>query len=143
MPCFKVEKLLALSLKEVPQGEAEIIAKHLESCNHCQILWQDIVTMTEAWENPQVQAPAGLVDKVMESLPQESESPPTIHSKKRWWSYCRTTGVHFAAASVATLLFAYFDLFQVFPDAIGHISATADLLEQSKFDLEFFFTQNE
>ncbi|QKG83485.1 hypothetical protein GXN76_02700 [Kroppenstedtia pulmonis] len=142
MPCFKAEKLLAFSLKEVSQGEAEIITKHLESCNHCQILWQDIAIMTEAWENPQVQAPAGLVDTVMDSLPQEPESPPIIHSKKRWRPRCSSTGVHFAAASVATLLFAYFDLFQVFPDAIGHISATADLLGQSKFDLDFFFTSN-
>lgn len=142
MPCFNAEKLLALSLKEVSQGEAEIITKHLESCDHCQTLWQDIATMTEAWKDPQVQAPAGLMDAVMESLPQEQESPPIIHSRKRWWTHCPSTGAHFAAASVATLLFAYFDLFQVFPDAIGHISATADLLGQSKFNLEFFFTSN-
>ncbi len=80
MECRKIQEYFSAYLDgELPEAQAELVARHLEVCSLCQQEFQAWERLWDFLAAEPVQAPADLTDRVLARLP--------INRPQPWWRH--------------------------------------------------------
>lgn len=102
------EMFILYSLGDLSNEKLDEIQKHLDICEECQNQYEQLIMLTDEWDEPSMEPSTDFVSRVMMNIGTEVVEPKERkNQRKQVW-------VHYFLSAAATILFVNADLFTEF-----------------------------